>query len=444
MSDKAIRIECEAADLIELDELSGFQGELKALSDEDRAKLRNVILEYGFSAPIIAWRDADKRHVLDGHQRMKVLHGLREEGYSIPPLPVAWVAAGSKAEAKRKLLTIASSYGRTTREGLDAFLEEIAAPLLDIVPEVRLPDLPSVAETPTNELEAREPEEVERVSERGDLWELGGHRLMNGDSTSAEDVAKLTSGQTAALCFTSPPYLDQRTYESGPAHPWDALMDGVFDVAPMRDDAQLLVNLGMVYRQEQWVAYWDAWLGRMSQRGWRRYGWYVWDQGSGMPSGNLNGRLAPSFEFLFHLNKKARKPEKWMDTISGGTRRARPLRREDGAFPPAAPTTRPSLYVKIPDAVWRITRASGRPSGHPAPFPVELALYAIRSWPGVVYEPFGGAGTTLIAAEMAGHKCLSMEVEPLYVDLAVARYRDWCAANDREAVVKRNGQLIAS
>jgi hypothetical protein len=122
LSDKAIRIECEAADLIELDELSGFQGELKALSDEDRAKLRNVILEYGFSAPIIAWRDADKRHVLDGHQRMKVLHGLREEGYSIPPLPVAWVAAGSKAEAKRKLLTIASSYGRTTREGLDVLL----------------------------------------------------------------------------------------------------------------------------------------------------------------------------------------------------------------------------------------------------------------------------------------------------------------------------------
>lgn len=439
MSDKTIRIACEAADTLELGELTEFQGELKTLSEDDHAKLRRVILQYGFSAPIMVWRSGNQRYVLDGHQRMAVLERLRDEGYAVPPLPVSWVKARSRAEAKRKLLTIASSYGRTTRGGLGSFLEEIAVPLLDIAPEVRLPDLPSVAETTANEIEARDPGEVERVSERGDLWELGEHRLMNGDSTSAEDVAKLASGQTAALCFTSPPYLDQRTYESGPSHPWDALMDGVFDVAPMRDDAQLLVNLGMVYRQNEWVPYWDSWLGRMSQRGWRRFGWYVWDKGSGLPGG-WAGRLAPSFEFIFHLNKKTRKTEKWVDTISGGEVGGGTLRRADDTF--AAFTTRAKQYVKLPDAVWRITRAKG--TGHPAPFPVELALYAIRSWPGVVYEPFGGAGTTLIAAEMAGYKCLAMEVEPIYVDLAVARYRDWCTANDREAVVKRNGELIAS
>ncbi|MFO2171358.1 hypothetical protein QOU18_29160, partial [Pseudomonas aeruginosa] len=101
------------------------------------------------------------------------------------------------------------------------------------------------------------------------------------------------------LCFTSPPYGNQRDYTSGGITDWDGLMRGVFAHLPMAGDGQVLVNLGLIHRDNEVIPYWDAWLGWMRSQGWRRFAWYVWDQGPGMP-GDWQGRLAPSFEFVFH------------------------------------------------------------------------------------------------------------------------------------------------
>ena len=74
-----------------------------------------------------------------------------------------------------------------------------------------------------------------------------GHRLLCGDATSADDVARLMGGEEADICFTSPPYAQQRDYKTGPQD-WDALMRGVFSILPMKHGAQVLVNLGLVHR----------------------------------------------------------------------------------------------------------------------------------------------------------------------------------------------------
>jgi hypothetical protein len=81
-------------------------------------------------------------------------------------------------------------------------------------------------------------------------------------------------------------------------------MRGVFANLPMAANGQVLVNLGLIHRDNEVIPYWDGWLDWMRTQGWRRFAWYVWDQGPGLP-GDWNGRLAPSFEFVFHFNRQA-------------------------------------------------------------------------------------------------------------------------------------------
>jgi len=71
----------------------------------------------------------------------------------------------------------------------------------------------------------------------------------------------------------------QRDYTTGGVGDWDALMQGVFRNLPMAPAGQVLVNLGLVHRKNEWQPYWLTWIEWMRAQGWRRFGWYVWDQG---------------------------------------------------------------------------------------------------------------------------------------------------------------------
>ena len=126
-------------------------------------------------------------------------------------------------------------------------------------------------------------------------------------------------GETATLMFTSPPYAQQRDYGAAKEKvgDWDALMQGVFATALVTADAQLLVNLGLVHRDSEWQPYWQGWVEWMRNSGWRRFGWYVWDQGPGLP-GDWQGRLAPSHEFIFHFNRAPRKANKTVPSKHAG------------------------------------------------------------------------------------------------------------------------------
>ncbi len=268
------------------------------------------------------------------------------------------------------------------------------------------------------------------VTRAGDLWLLGEHRLFCGDSTDGAAVARLMRGERAAMLFTSPPYGSQRNYTTGGIGDWDALMRGVFQHAgdALAEDGQILVNLGLTHRDNEWHPYWQGWIEWMRTIGWRRFGWYVWDQGPGLP-GDWNGRLAPSFEFLFHFNRQARQankivPCKW----AGDPLLMSGLRRADGTMSGNSHEGRPIQEFRIPDNVVRITRHKERgiEVEHPAVFPVRLPEFLMRSYSAehsTVLEPFAGSGTTILAGQRTGRRVRAIELAPAYVDLAIARWR---------------------
>ena len=254
-------------------------------------------------------------------------------------------------------------------------------------------------------------------------------------------------GDEAGLLFTSPPYGNQRDYTSGGVGDWDALMNGALcDLPMMADDGQVLVNLGMIHRDNEWRPYWDSWCESMQGRVWRRFGLYVWDQGPGMP-GDWHGRLAPAFEFIFHFNRDAKRVNKIVPCLTAGQvshgvgDTGGGMRGKDGVVNDWTHSGAPTQEMKIPDSVIRTTRHSGR-SGHPAVFPVSCPRSSWRraavqeTW--FMSRSAARAPRSSRAKERAG-MCGPWRLRPEYVDVALAQ---WATLFPGQAATLEDGRTF--
>ncbi len=120
-----IQVTCKAADTLPIDRLMDFQGDMKKISKENLEKLKRRIIKHGINAPVFVWDHEGDYYILDGHQRIKALHSLREDGYNMPMIPVAYIEAESERDAKDKLLGITSQFGDFDVEGVLKFTDEI-------------------------------------------------------------------------------------------------------------------------------------------------------------------------------------------------------------------------------------------------------------------------------------------------------------------------------
>lgn len=300
-----------------LDRLKPYAKNARTHSDAQVAQIAASIVEYGFTAPLLVSGDGD---IMAGHGRLAAAQKL-----ALDVVPVVVLDHLTPTQRRAYILAdnaLAQAAG-WDEELLASELAELSAAGFDLAltgfSDKEIEDLLGDADPgdgtnpPIGGFTEDADEDIPQaptnpISRAGDIWQLGAHRLICGDSTDPAVVAALMADERASLCFTSPPYGQQRNYTQGIAD-WDALMRGVFANLPMAGDGQVLVNLGLIHRDNEVIPYWDGWLAWMRQQGWRRFGWYVWDQGPGMP-GDWAGRLAPSFEFVFHFNRKSRKPHK--------------------------------------------------------------------------------------------------------------------------------------
>lgn len=140
--DRMISIKCKGSRTLDLADINEFQGDLKELTKENYDKLRGIILKHGYSFAAHVWADpaTSKWMLIDGHQRIRVLKMLKNEGWFIPALPVVEVSADSFKEAKEKILAGTSQYGRMTDDGLYEFVNQAGIDV-QFLSEVRFPEL---------------------------------------------------------------------------------------------------------------------------------------------------------------------------------------------------------------------------------------------------------------------------------------------------------------
>lgn len=447
-------------------ELLPYARNARTHSDAQVAQIAASIAEFGFVNPILVGSD---NTLIAGHGR---LMAARKLGLDTVPVLVL----DHLSDTQRRALIIADNKLAENAGWDDEMLALELAELQDsdFNLEVLGFDDTEISEIlsgvdgddegdgSTRDTDGEPPEETDEdlepqgpvIARLGDIWQLGEHRLICGSSTDPEVVSALMNGERAKLLFTSPPYANQRHYTTGGIDNWDTLMQGVFGAAineAMAEDGQVLVNLGLVHREGEWLPYWDDWIKWMKAQRWRPFGWYVWDQGVTVP-GDWAGRMAPRHEFIFHFNRQARKPNKIVECKHAGQKlhlRAdgsadNGLRNADGGFHAWTHFNRETQDMRIPDSVITVTRQRGRIGegiDHPAVFPIGLPKFVMESFtdPGeVVFEPFSGSGTTILAAEQCGRKACASELAPEYVDVALKRWSQHHPG--REPVLVETGQ----
>ena len=293
------------------------------------------------------------------------------------------------------------------------------------------------------ELEAEEddyeiPNEINTDIVLGDLFEIGEHRLLCGDSTDSDQVAKLMNGEKAELLFTSPPYSDMREYNGEK----DLSVDNLAEFIPtwMPFVEYQVVNLGIQRKDNDIVQYWDSYIDKARSCGYKLMAWNVWHKSS-VSVGQQSAFIPIYHEWIFVFGTKFKDINRtWQREQKATSKNKRKVRQADGSMKES--TIGKQEAMKEMESVFSSNVELGEiRSKHPATFPIELPSEYIKSITNendIIVESFLGSGTTMVASHQLKRKCYGMELDPKYCQVIIDRMRKL----DPNLVIKRNGEII--
>lgn len=332
------------------------------------------IKKFGFKVPIVI----DKNNVIvAGHTRYKAAKKL---GFKSVPCIIADDLTDEQIKAFRLADNKVSEKAEWDLDLLDSEIEGIF--------DIDMTDFGFELES--EELEAEEDEYQGAVpdnpfTQKGDMWKLGEHLLLCGDSTCITDIEKLMHEEKADMCFTDPPYgYEYQSNLRKKSKKFDVIEndDKILDFFP---SIQLVCN-GFVFICTTWKVL-DKWIPLF-----KKYhdltNMIIWNKGGG-GIGDLKHTFSTDYEVILCANNGKE--------ITG----------------------------KRIGSVWTIKKDSSSEYVHPTQKPIKLSEFAIRNTTergDIVLDLFGGSGSTLIACEQMDRRCRMMEYDPAYCDVIVDRW----------------------
>ena len=396
--------------LISIDKLVPYVNNARTHSAEQILKLRSSLREFGFVNPIIIDREFN---VIAGHGR---LMAAKEEG--IEEVPCVFVDYLTDAQKKAYILAdnrMAMDAGWDD-ELLKIEMEELQNLGYDLeftgFDEKELADLFGVDDKEVKEDEFDLTAALEKASfvERGDVWFVGKHKLMCGDATSSEDVAKLMEDKKANLILTDPPY--NVAFKSS---------DGLTIQNDSMDNNDFYEFLYLSFKN----------MADHLENGGAAYVFHADTEG-------LNFRKA-FIDAGFHLAGCCI----WVkDSLVLG-RSDYQWQHEPVLYGFLQNGKHPWYSDRKQTTIWNFDKPK-KNSNHPTSKPLDLLAYPINNSTqanAIVIDTFGGSGSTLMACEQMNRICYTMELDEKYASVILRRYVE--DTNDSENVyVIRNGEKI--
>lgn len=431
--------------VMRVDELRAakWEGNPRVITPEDFDALKRSLDRFGIVEPVVFNRTTGR--VVGGHQRIDAIAAL-----GVVDCPVRFVDLAEADEValnvalnrtgadwrQDSLAALISSMDETHRAltgfaqpEIDALLRD--GHLLKLYADEARDDLKAYlsASAPSGSVEEEEIPEPPKVAitRRGDVWILGEHRLLCGDSTDAADVERVLAGATADLVCTSPPYNCGKDYgihdDDQPRDDYFAFLRRIMErcVAALGRGRAIAWNIGVSPATEPFshgTLMRDAGLEFVREIVWLKVGvaFPIWNTTQNRPvARNWHPNYQHELVYIFSKGALAHGDSTQIDEqfstdvwrihqsqassdLPGESNGRRPRTGEHGGFKEAA---------------------------HPAAYPAGLPLALIRhlTAPGeVVLEPFSGSGTTIVACEQLERSARAIELSPAFVDVSVRRW----------------------
>ena len=368
-------------------DLLPYIGNARTHAKEQVNLIAASIKEFGFNNPIL----------IDGTSGIIAGHGRLEAAKKLGMIEVPVIELSHLSDAQKRAYILADNrlaldagwddsilsaeLKRLTEDEFDLSLTGFSKEELD---KLLGADAPVVGLTDEDEV----PEQAPAVCQRGQIWLLGKHRLMCGDSTSEAYVAKLMDGQKADLVFTDPPYgVEYQSKMRTKSKKFDVLKNDhhFLDIAPV-----------IHCHSQGWVFVWTSWKVQVKWLDqFDAFGYpsniVIWHKpGGGM--GDLKKTFLSDYEVALVWHRGA------------------------------------ELCGERIGSVWTINKDGTSSYIHPTQKPVALACEAIDKTTNEcakILDLFGGSGSTLIACEKTNRVCYMMELDEHYCDVIIARWEKY-------------------